>query len=1509
MQAGPYQLGELLGRGAGGEVFRARGPEGTVVAVKRLRAREALRRFPRERLIQAELGREGGFVPIIDAGEDASGAWIAMPLLSGGTLRERLRTGFMSVEDIRELSLALADALGRAHARGFLHRDLKPENVLFDGEGQALIADLGIAKHLAGDGHLGLSRSLSATGEMRGTLGYLAPECVQDSKHADPRADVFSLGALLYECAAGRAPFQGATAIQVLGSLLEGKWAPLSRERSDLPRPVREVIERCMAGKPEARYPDGAAVAAALRAAFDAGAARGRARGLLRVSGVSLALGALGLAGVSLSLLGQRSAGEVASASLKPAPSEGVVRLNPLPLNDLGEFSGEETPQGEGGPVNRPLCLALTLFACTPIAAQEVRQPVRPQPVRVAEVGGNGHAETWDGRVFVITQGLPSGAIGWSARVLRPERIALDAEGRPRFDPGAFSPAFPLETQANAAAAGLAELNALAIVPWPGVAQNPYPSDAAGAAQPGGAYEAYDLLIATQRYAQGDDRLGRLRYRVVVRNPHTADAEVERAERLGNFQQFTQANGQPLRGIEPTATFDGHLLVWQGHPRNDSTIDALVYSYNQSSGAVGGWSPPRSLADMYPVDRATQVAGRRFDERFPLAERPLFASDGDDFARGQLIPGAYPWISRDGSELFFTSTVAGQVNVNRARRGGQAVIGRLTGWGVRHIDGPLNPDREASVRLFTSSPGLTPGFWTPFRDAPARIPAGAGQPIYPIFGSNTANYADVDLSDAADGEYTLVLRMNEVVDAGGRINAARTPDTSGRHRAGRLMGGAAFPQEIGLPDANAGHVGQTIYFPQQGSVRVPAPTYERGALTLSLWIKRLVSLDVDSANRYLLVANQPNAWNLVVEENGLIHATVRSGGAERRSGPLGPALPLNRWTHVTMSYEGSAGRLRVYLDGALAGEQTFGPGQIDASNAELVVGPGGQLPLAPGINSWEPVVLLDELTISRVERSAEEIAAAAFRPIATPAPSRSPGVALPLGIPAAALRVPATAVTSDAAAALGELLFFEPRISFDGSVSCASCHQPDKAFTDGLAVARGVRGGVGPRNTPTILNRALSMTQFFDGRAGSLEEQALAPIENALEMNLPLNEALARISSSPTYRARFQAAFGRGPDRATLAAALAAFQRRQLAGDSRVDRFEAGDANALTPEEVRGREVFQGAGRCTACHAGPNFSDEAFHATNLSSNQSDTGREQATGRAADRGRFKTPTLRAISRTAPYMHDGSVATLEDMIELYDRGGLRRDNRDPEMRALGLTAHQKADLAAFLRALEGPSTARPAPSLPSDVVFSVPAATPRELWVGRMYQALLGRAASPAEIAPRVAALATGTSPEDMARSVARSREALTHRVRGLYARYLGRGADAGGLASHLAAAQGGRSLERQELDFLLSGENAARRPGSTGWVTGLYEDVLRRSPDIGGFAHYQSYLQAMPGKRQEVAEAFLRSSERRGKWVDAVFTACAGRAPSAAERTRWVGQLDGGLALEELPVRVLGAIAP
>lgn len=274
--------------------------------------------------------------------------------------------------------------------------------------------------------------------------------------------------------------------------------------------------------------------------------------------------------------------------------------------------------------------------------------------------------------------------------------------------------------------------------------------------------------------------------------------------------------------------------------------------------------------------------------------------------------------------------------------------------------------------------------------------------------------------------------------------------------------------------------------------------------------------------------------------------------------------------------------------------------------------------------------------------------------------------------------------------ALGQQLFFDPRLSADNTVSCASCHNPEKGWSNGEAVATGVGGHRGDRSAPTVLNAAYHRFQFWDGRAGSLEEQALGPIANPIEMNLPIEECVEKLNRIPGYREQFRQVFGTDVTAENLARAIAAYERTILSGDAPYDRFKAGDASALSEAAQRGLKVFNGKARCSACHPAPHFTDRAFHnigvgmsADKVADKGFDAGRQAISKLQGDSGSFKTPTLREIARTAPYMHDGSLKTLEEVIDYYDQGGEKNPWLDEEMAPLGLTAQEKADLVTFLK----------------------------------------------------------------------------------------------------------------------------------------------------------------------------------------------------------------------------------
>ncbi|HJR36472.1 MAG TPA: cytochrome c peroxidase [Gemmatimonadales bacterium] len=274
--------------------------------------------------------------------------------------------------------------------------------------------------------------------------------------------------------------------------------------------------------------------------------------------------------------------------------------------------------------------------------------------------------------------------------------------------------------------------------------------------------------------------------------------------------------------------------------------------------------------------------------------------------------------------------------------------------------------------------------------------------------------------------------------------------------------------------------------------------------------------------------------------------------------------------------------------------------------------------------------------------------------------------------------------------ALGRRLFFDPVLSRDSTVSCAACHRPSRAFTDGKPRARGIGGRVGRRNAPTLLNRGYGMAFAWDGRGGTLAAQALRAIQDSAEMDLTVQVAVERLARHPGYVRAFEAAGGGPPSGAVLGEALAGYLRSIRSGDSRFDRFVAGDSTALNSLERRGLALFQGRARCDRCHTGPLLSDEKFHNTGVawqSGRFSDGGRFEVTRRAGDLGAFKTPTLREVARTAPYMHDGSLVSLEEVVDFYARGGSSNPNLDPEIRAIPLGSGERAALVAFLRTLSG------------------------------------------------------------------------------------------------------------------------------------------------------------------------------------------------------------------------------
>lgn len=292
---------------------------------------------------------------------------------------------------------------------------------------------------------------------------------------------------------------------------------------------------------------------------------------------------------------------------------------------------------------------------------------------------------------------------------------------------------------------------------------------------------------------------------------------------------------------------------------------------------------------------------------------------------------------------------------------------------------------------------------------------------------------------------------------------------------------------------------------------------------------------------------------------------------------------------------------------------------------------------------------------------------------------------LPPGFPD--VPVPEDNPLTEARVRLGKLLFFDERLSQGQGIACASCHFPDRAFSDTVAQSRGAGGALGLRNAQPLFNLAWHTGYFRDGGVPSLELQALAPIHDEREMNSDLIEVATALRAEEPYATLSARGFGRELDGYVITRALAAYQRTLVSGWSRYDAAMNGDASALNEQEQRGRDLFISAELgCNGCHGGFDLSDHSYRNVGYPSDlDADPGRQRITLDPSDRGKFKVPSLRNVALTAPYMHDGGLATLEDVIAHFNSGGNADPNKDPLMHPLGLSPQQQADLIAFLRAL--------------------------------------------------------------------------------------------------------------------------------------------------------------------------------------------------------------------------------
>lgn len=291
---------------------------------------------------------------------------------------------------------------------------------------------------------------------------------------------------------------------------------------------------------------------------------------------------------------------------------------------------------------------------------------------------------------------------------------------------------------------------------------------------------------------------------------------------------------------------------------------------------------------------------------------------------------------------------------------------------------------------------------------------------------------------------------------------------------------------------------------------------------------------------------------------------------------------------------------------------------------------------------------------------------------------------VPVGFPP--LSIPDDNALTDFRVLLGKQLFFDTRISGDGTVSCGSCHKPEFAFADNQAVSPGVEGRIGFRNAPSLANVGYQEKLFMDGGVPTLELQVLAPFDNHAEMDLSITKAIEMMRNDEHINALAQFAYGREMDAFVFTRSIAAFERTLLSGNSPYDRFLRGDSSALSPDAIAGMELFFGQRMaCGSCHTGFLLTDQSYSNIGLYEEYADVGLQRVTTLPSDNGKFKVPSLRNVALTAPYMHDGSRMLLQQVIEHYNSGGKNHPVKDERIRPLLMSMEEKMQLLAFLEGL--------------------------------------------------------------------------------------------------------------------------------------------------------------------------------------------------------------------------------
>ncbi|WP_163777226.1 LamG-like jellyroll fold domain-containing protein [Myxococcus vastator] len=560
--------------------------------------------------------------------------------------------------------------------------------------------------------------------------------------------------------------------------------------------------------------------------------------------------------------------------------------------------------------------LAAPLLTLPLLSATEATAAARPSLVntRITHVyGANGHASTVDGRIFIgnVREDHANEQTTWQARVFRPEALTYDSEGKPQFA-NTFSPGRSTFVRNGE--------NALTFC---------FPNPAAPYTLSGGV-AVYTPFVFDSRMYNGANVFRRRPIDVRVSQPFTAQADIA-SFTTGNLEPLTTVSGASIRGIEPSMTSDGRLFIYQGGPQNNGTIDYLMYSYNPTPCAASGWSDPRPLSMLFNDPNPGL-------KRYPLAWQPLKAATGEAFGTtttaSTLIRGAYAWVDHEGRNVLFTAVRY----TDGARREAVSLIGADTHFTAYHIDGAINTDRSDLAHLFYSSP-----MWNleqerhPAQNFPVGssnedhyLPATKTHDVFPLFGSNTQDYNEVDVGDLSSPFQVLFLPMNELITRGGEYDLTRTPDLSGRFFTGTLTDTARISPDNATTQPPSGSLwephgkGKALVLPGGGALTVNL-TDTSGALpgvggfvrgfSVQLAVRPDAAINQGcTGNPYRYLLQKPGGLDLIYESDHTVQASFVINGQRVRLG-RSPALPRGVWTHLAYTWDGVTGAFHEYING------------------------------------------------------------------------------------------------------------------------------------------------------------------------------------------------------------------------------------------------------------------------------------------------------------------------------------------------------------------------------------------------------------------------------------------------------------------------------------------------------------------------------------------------------------------------------------------------------------------